>query len=328
MRRCKTAIPYKQITARLVQEIVGEFFGVVKITKFKLIKTGFENVSIDLRVKKKRYVIRIYNRLQFDLHKRDNQSILWELAFIEHLYKKGMPVPRIISTLSGKKFIKIKHGKYSYFVVVAEYIRGKHLSRITLKQEKEVVYYIALMHKYARSFKTRYRRPPLDCLGFEKRVAREKKVRSFRNSNHIKLVNEIRKVLITLSPIVEKQIKTQRHIPVHNDLHLGNVKFLDGRISGIFDFDDCLMGIASAELGKALFFILQKRSNAKLVSREVDSLLDHYASICPLTKKDCQVAKQALVLSWAAHRVYLFRGTAKNVREAKAFIACCRAIIG
>lgn len=67
--------------------------------------------------------------------------------------------------------------------------------------------------------------------------------------------------------------------PVHADLHAGNLKWHDGRLS-VFDFDDCGLGLPVLDLGISAFYLRDGRESTEAELRA------GYAEVAPLPDVD------------------------------------------
>lgn len=70
-------------------------------------------------------------------------------------------------------------------------------------------------------------------------------------------------------------------IPLHADLHGGNLKWHDGRLS-VFDFDDAGLGVPALDLAIAVYYL---RDDAALE----DALREGYAGVRPLPKVSAEI---------------------------------------
>ncbi|MCK5027635.1 MAG: phosphotransferase [Candidatus Pacebacteria bacterium] len=314
MEKNKTILPINKITVVLISKILKQYFKDIRYFDLKIIEKGYENVSVMISTGKHKYVLRIYNRYQFGLYKRTRQSISWELDLIEFASKKGVPVPKIIYTLDKKKLLEFKIGSHKYFIILTEYIKGQHLKRLTFEKQKEIISYQAIMHEHLQNFKTRHKRSQKDQLDFEKFVLKHQKEKIKKYEKYHDLLTKLSDIVSSFHAEMSTTIKKYKKIPIHNDMHKENLKFFKGRISGIFDFDDSLMGVPHVELGKTLFFICTEFLKPELLDAQIDALLDHYSKTNKLSEKKRRMVKSAFILSWATHKLFFFQGNAKDIK--------------
>ena len=315
MEKNKTIIPKNKVTKKLVSGILGKYFEKVELTEFKIIPHGLENTSIFILVNKQKYIIRIYNRLQFNKHERTENTISWELDFMEYMYKKGIPVPEIIYSLNGERLTTVKVDKYSYFVVLNKYVEGRHIKKMTDSHLKEIIQTQALMHIYAKDFKIKIETRRNSEFGFEKMVLKNADKKIKEDKKYEQLFLKLKNIIEELLPNLLKLTENSKKIVIHDDLHEGNLKFEKDKISGIFDFDDATIGTTGADLAKTIFFCGRVLKKSDILDNRIDKLIKIYTKINNLSEKDIIIVKRAFLLSWAAHKIFFFDGTKKDINS-------------
>jgi len=160
----------------------------------------------------------------------------------------------IVPSLNNRLLSTIDIGNQKYFIILSEFVNGRLCRKFNEAQRKELIYYQALMHKYLKNYKPHYKRIKLDQFVFEKKILKDKEIiKTYTNNSD--LLMKLKNIVINFLPRLQRITKNCEKIIIHNDLNPVNLKFSGNKIVGIFDFDNALMGVCSAELGKTFFLL-------------------------------------------------------------------------
>lgn len=287
------------ITKQTVSTIVSFYFD-SKYFDFKKINQGLENRNIILEVKKKKYIIRIYNIYQFGQYKRDDENLLYELEFVEYLGKNGVPVPEIIKNKAGKSFIKIKIGRDSYYVAIFKFIEGDMFKELNKEIITEVAKWQARIHNLSVKFTSNRKRPSNGPIDYYKWwsdfIGSGKKL---DNSTGEKLEKIMDRLHERVNP--ETIGKFDSHL-IHSDMHKENLKFESNKLVGILDFDDCREGIFSEDIAMFLHEILKEGKSFEEIKGNVDVYFNTYSKIRFLTSRE-----KSMAIFFAMIKVYQLR---------------------
>lgn len=320
----KNIIPKSEITRALVSKILKQYFHDYQPFSFKWISLGIENQTVKVDIRNKKYVLRIYNRFQFGVFKRTSSSILWELDFMEHVRRGGVPVPKVIPTLEQKKLAEINlHGK-KYFVVTSKFIGGHHIKKLSPEQTKAVIRCQALLHKLSKNFYTPYKRANSLQYGFEEWVLRNRDTKVSKYPTQAPLLMELWAIVDNFYPRLVRLIQSRAKYAIHNDLNRENFKFSGDKIVGVFDFDDALLGVPIGELGKTIFFIVDRSIKPELLDERISQAMEYYSDVIKLSLPSRQIVRLSFIVSWASRRFAQFEGKAEDVKKAKACIKYLR----
>lgn len=81
-----------------------------------------------------------------------------------------------------------------------------------------------------------------------------------------------------IQPIIENikidlsqaHYKLLPHLPIHRDLHPGNMRFQNGKVSGMFDFDYCKIDARALDVGMSALFLSTRWSDSPAIDGKVD----------------------------------------------------------
>jgi Ser/Thr protein kinase RdoA (MazF antagonist) len=269
---------------------------------FKKISAGFENASfIVYENNTEKYVLRIYNAMQFGLHTRDEVNILAEIEFIQYLYKKSLPVPKIHKTKQGNLCTEILINKNQHFAMLSDFIEGEHVKKLSLQKIAAVAKIQARIHLATNKYKANKFRGRSGPLGIQNWLSVE--VKTFKpKKQDLNLFNDgIRLFDLLKSKINSSTITNFPKILIHGDLSLNNLKFKGETIAGIFDFDDMRESIVAEDIGTFLIEVL-KEGDLHRLRQILETYFNSYAKIHPLSKDEI-----SLSIYYAAQRRLTFK---------------------
>jgi len=252
---------YRDFAQKIDRNIIAKTLSPYsKISAFSFKKMdGYENASFYIEIKNQKYVLRIYNALQFGKRVRSKEGILTELEFINFLRSGGFLVPDIKRTNEGALFTTVLIDKTEHFAILTDFIGGYHIKKLSPKQIMSVAEVQAKMHIAAKRFKSKL--PFIKTSGplGMRRLIRDKLKDYEAPQNRKGLLKQGIVIIDFLDTKINKEATAKYStILIHGDIHSGNLKFTGDDISGIFDFDDMRTSIAPDDIGAFLMEILKK----------------------------------------------------------------------
>jgi Ser/Thr protein kinase RdoA (MazF antagonist) len=284
---------FKKQTSPLINKAVSAkilssyFVSGVKF-KYSLINKGLENVNVLVDLSGEKYVIRIYNPIKFEKYKRTRQSILYEIEFMNYLREHDLPIPRIIQAKSKKLFTSIKIGSTRYFCSLTEYVEGRE-GHITKRRILAFAPIQAKMHLLSLKFKPRYSKRSDGANDYyiwwsEFKLSGKGLKDLVLDQALTELMNKI------LNKVNPKTISKFPIYIIHSDLHKENMRFIEDRVVGIFDFDDCREGILPEDIAMFLHEILKHARSYEHIKADCQLFFDSYEKVRPLSRKEKEMA--------------------------------------
>ncbi len=249
-----------------ISEILKNYsFGDVK--NFCLIKNGFMHSNYFLQTSGGKFVLRIFES------RTDDQAML-EAKILKKLKNSSVPVPLIISTNSGKLFSSYKEKRVAIF----SFLEGSHVleKNVTLAQIKNLGFAMGQLHSQLKNFKPKEISSKEDySIEYIKKILLKikKDYPDFPRKLETSIVNILNKIKI---PPLPKGIN-------HGDMFDDNVLFLDNKISGVLDFDDCYYGNFLGDLGCGLVYWC---INNKIDYQKCRNFVKSYESVRMLNVKE------------------------------------------
>jgi homoserine kinase type II len=183
------------------------------------IASGIENSNFFLTTDSGRYVLTIFERL-------DATQLPFYLGLMDHLARKGLPVPAPLQTVAGALFTPV-HGKPA---AIVERLPGKALLAPEPGHCAQVGAFLARMHLAASDYTVF--QPNLRGLGWWKNTAAALEPHL---PDH--LFHELLEEVIFQDSVVRQPAFEQLPAgPIHADLFRDNVLFDAGTIGGVIDF--------------------------------------------------------------------------------------------
>ena len=226
-------------------EIIEELYDLGRVQEVYEIFGGYINRSYGLVVYKdgvrKDYFLRMYNPSIAEV------EIKFEHALIAHCAARGFTIAaRVIANRQGETYIKPAESK-SFFAVY-EFLEGEDKytwNNPTLNDEEFVSAskMLATFHTAAIGFdpgKFHRVEPPIRDLLPMLSAAFKKYAQTGRNSKFHRFFSEHLKDILEAidnSRITETDAAQMPLCAIHCDFHPGNLKYVDNRVVGIFDFD-------------------------------------------------------------------------------------------
>lgn len=278
----------KKINKKIISVALSTYFGNNKFS-FEKLEGGFENASFLIKNGRKKYVLRIYNAIQFGRHVRDEKNILCELEFVEFLRKKGIPIPPIHKTKNNLNFTKIKIDKTYHFVILTDYIEGKQVDRLSINKIKAVARLQAKIHISSIDYNPKMLRKRPDPLDVQKWIKKELKGYKPPAKKKAWILKSMEFFNYFDKKINEKSISGLPMIMIHGDLHLANLKFIGDEVSGVFDFDDVKKSIVADDIGSFLMDVF-KVGDENSLRRKAITYFDEYTKINPISKHEMSLA--------------------------------------
>jgi len=208
---------------------------------------GYVNRSFGVYVEKdgqrNEYFIRKYKKAITE------KEIRFEHSLINFAIANGLEIAaKVIPARNGETFVKKPEGDSYNFFAVYEYLKGEdkytwdapYLNDEEFRSMGET---LAMVHNSTRNFDPqglqRVEPPILEFLPTLEAVYREYAKRDIKTKYHDYFLENLEEIfrVINLNVIPPEAEAKMPKNPCHCDYHPGNVKFLDNKAVGIFDFD-------------------------------------------------------------------------------------------
>lgn len=253
-----------------INETLKLYFHKFKVLSFQQLSEGAENANFLINASDKRMVLRVLGQEHSIVGKRTNESICYELEFMNYLSTKSLPVCFSYKSLNGNWFetLKNKHGKEK--VVLLEYIEGQMLEKVSSTTVGEIAKVMAKMHNASETFKPSYKRKwpgtileitDLRIKDFEK--LKDKEINDLPNKQlFLEFIDKYKKTKKLIST------KRLRVGPIHGDLKIENLKFKKNKLIGVFDFDDCRESYFIEDIANSIVFNINNKDKSLLSTKE------------------------------------------------------------
>lgn len=192
------------------------------------IPEGSINTAYWVRVAGKRYFLRI-------TEKKKIQDMIYERALLEHLARAKLPVPRLLENVAKGTFTPWSvRGR---FVSLFDYMDGRELGVFEIRPSHIscVGEFAAKMHLATQNFK-KARANEFDLIAVDNKLSR---LEAALNANRLgqRYAADIGLLAEELSRQKSRDVTQVPLGTVHGDLFVDNIKFRDGKLSGVIDFE-------------------------------------------------------------------------------------------
>jgi len=252
-------------------ESIISYYNIGCLESYSIMPMG-ENINIQIKTTKGNYHIKLF--IQENSEKK--HFLLFELLLTDYLSNKGIKVPGIIKTSSGKLYTKHKNR----FCVIYEFIDGKATYPLTRDTISQVGEFLGQFHKATMGFSCKYR----TTRGrFTPRTLLHDLIHDYlphyRNA-------DIRAKITQESKFIYNMKYSKLPIgAIHMDIDPQNFIFKNNKLQALIDFGDALQGLLIIDVARGAYeFCLGSGLNFDFELLKI--FIQHYQKYRPLTKAE------------------------------------------
>ena len=311
--------PHVEIFDQL-KTIVAKHYDIGQVMSAERNPRGYINASYDIEAERDgtrtQYLLRQYRSGTHE------NRICFEHALMKELLSRGFGFsPRLIATKHGTTYAKVaenrKEGEKESFVAVFSYLPGEDKFTwddplCTVEELETAAEVFAHYHNaiYGWEGVSSWEEPriidQISLMRKQWRVQGQEVGDSPFNSYFLEYSDSLFGVLDSAMFFPTKEVYDGLpHLAIHGDFHPGNLKYSQGKISGLFDFDWAKMDTRCFDVGLAIFYFCTSwgvNSDGDLLVDRVELFLDSYqkaaketATLGPLTTLELQILPQMIV---------------------------------
>jgi len=290
----------------------------LKDCKIRILNGGYVSNTFLIEFPSKKMVLKEY------IGSRTLEQISGEIEFLDFLSSKNFPVP--IPQKIDNKFIHTFEGSVMVF---SRYMPGSTITADELNQENitNTLEVLSKIHKSSEGLKLENlkKRRDMFTFDFEDWVDTyiEKEIPSFFKETII-LKNLLKERL-------ESKIDYFDIFPIHNDLVLQNLKFGEGKLCAILDFDDFCEGTRMSDLSNFTLDICILKNGLDL--ERLKYCLFKYDSLQNLTEDEIKIfplifIHRLIMYIYFMYYNFLSKNNNKSLREAERYYSILKNLIG
>ena len=282
------------ITDEDLKKILDAHFNLGQFIHAKRNNRGYINTSFEVNTLQKgrpgRYMVRLYRK------GTPEEKIRFEHALLNALLQKKFRFsPHLLETKDGETYVKVYENPdnqgQEYHLAVFSYLDGedKYTWDDPMCTDEELQHAAEVFALYHNAiFGWNY---PADlCL--QRIIDRlpsmtgqwqEHAQQRVRSSFQIFFSEQLEDLLMLLKGLLKAPGKDlynkMPHLAAHRDFHPGNLKFQDGKVTGLFDFDWSLMDARSFDVGLSLMYFCtawEGDADGNLMLDRVSGFLEAY----------------------------------------------------
>jgi Ser/Thr protein kinase RdoA (MazF antagonist) len=244
-------IPMKIASDKQVGQALTKYFNKPVIKSLKLLTQGGENTSVLVDLGTEQIVLRFWGTTHSSVGERRESDMLGELGLMKHFHDNGLPVPKIYISRNGNLYEKIVEG-VPYMVMA--HVAGNTPHDFTANMVGQVAKAMGRMHTLSPDFNYPHERPwPGSVIDIA--VERSKRCLTLHKNDDDADSRITQAVMRTfLDTVSETDLTGLPRGAIHGDIMFENIKFNDGELAGIFDFDDYRYSFFLEDIAKSLIF--------------------------------------------------------------------------
>lgn len=279
--------------------LLSQYFDSPEIGTIKAMSQGKENTSVALDGNFGKVICRIWGKAHAYMGERKEADIYGELAFMDFCRKNAIAVPKIFTSKHGNLCEQTPDG--SCFAIM-EYVEGESPHSFTPDMVAQVAGTMAKMHNLVADFQFPARRSwpgTLIEMTNARIVTFKAQAWDLGDENH----EFIKRTIGDFRAVLARHDLTQ--LPtgaIHGDIMWENMKFKDGKLAGIFDFDDCRESYFIEDITKTLLFDFELPEHCLFGEdgRNAETFIKSYESVRQLSVLE----KELLPLFFTARFLY------------------------
>jgi homoserine kinase type II len=319
-----------------LSDIVSQYYDLGKLISVERNETGYVNISYDIETlrggERKQYILRCYRQGTHE------NKIKFEHALMKELPERGFDLaPSVVVTKDGSTYAivpeKFAEGNWATCIAVFSYLLGEDryswdAPLCTSEELTNAAEVLALYHNTIFGWEGagNWKEPRIiEQIPLMVKQWRAHAKNAGNSVFDLYFAEHSNYLLETLKESIHYPTRaaydTLPHLAIHGDYHPGNLKFLNRKISGLFDFDWAKMDARCFDVGLAITYFCsawEGSEDGNLLLERVISFLDSYQKIevedgqelGPLTSPELEnlphmiLASNAYVLDWAIGEFY------------------------
>ena len=319
-----------------LSDIVSQYYDLGKLISVERNETGYVNISYHIKTlrggESKQYILRCYRKGTHE------NKIKFEHALMKELSERGFDLaPSVVVTKDGSTYAivpeKFAEGNWATSIAVFSYLPGEDryswdAPLCTSEELTNAAEVLALYHNTIFGWEGagNWKKPRIiEQIPLMVKQWRAAGKNGGNSVFDLYFAEHSDYLLETLKESMHYPTRavydTLPHLAIHGDYHPGNLKFLNRKISGLFDFDWARMDTRCFDVGLAIFYFCtswEVNSDGNLLVDRVELFLDSYQKIeaedgqelGPLTSPELEslphliLASNAYVLDWTIGEFY------------------------
>ncbi len=306
-----------------ISEIVNDHYDMGELTSAVRIYKGYVNVTNDIHILKdgqiRNYILRIYREgIQ-------ENKICFEHALINELGARGFVLsPHLAETKYQTTYVKVSKqsadGRQELFIAIYQYLPGEDKYEwdnplCTVAELSHAAEILAAYHNtiYGWQDTTGWKEPKIidqiSHMPARWKAYTDSPGDSVFDRYLIQHIHRLNESVELFSNTIERRIfETLPHLIIHGDFHPGNLKFQDGTVVGLFDFDWSMLDARCVDVGLALAYFCtawEEESDGDLLLDRVNVFLDGYQAcaqemkpLSGLSSIELQYLPQMILEGW------------------------------
>ena len=312
-----------------LNNIVLKYYDIGVLVDSEKLHLGYVNESYIIEIerdgKKKKCFFRKYKQ------GIKEEEVIFEHSLINHLVKKNFRiVARVISTKDRKTYVRQSERGENVFYAIFDFLTGD--DRYTWVNPtcsdgelRDAATLLAQFHDTVYDLEPKGKRYEAKIIDLLPEIAEfveeraQKAGKTVFDRYFLENTNFIQKTIQCVQRVMEKdEYKELLQLVIHCDYHPGNLKFQNGEITGLFDFDWSKVDLRSFDVALAMTYFCvawEGEQDGDLQLNKVAVFLDAYQDILrntPALEPICDIELKFLPYLIGASNMYILYWTIRD----------------
>lgn len=225
-----------EIDQNFIEKLKANFAELSHMLNIKYMAEGEENWIYKVTTSDNVYVIRVSKSA------REDADFDFEYRYSQFLQSKSIPVAKQYTTKEGKLFLNEALDTVQHRICLFDFIEGKVIQKPSKLQIIEAAKLLAQIHSNSQKFDIDF-----DRLGNTDHLywLSDLKPGTEMTDNLVKVYD----IYKSLAEEIRSELAEIPKYPLHNDIYFNNLLYVDDKIQGLIDFDECHKHYIECELG-------------------------------------------------------------------------------
>lgn len=250
-----------------------------ELISYSKLSGGSINLLTKIKTTKGIYVIKIFLELE------NKYYLNYEIDLLNQLSKSNILVPKIIESNKGHTS-KFKRN----ITIIMTFIEGNHSYKVTSSLLREMGSLLGRFHKQIQNYKPKYS-DKVD-VNLSPKILYDRYNKLLKTYPYKNIKVDLKEKIHLLKDLSFEELPKGA---IHNDFHQYNILFKKNKIQGLIDFQS-FFGPLIYDISSAIVrFCFEK--DGRLNKNKVETILKEYEKYRPLSKKEKEAMKKAILFN-------------------------------
>ncbi len=275
----------KSVTHANIAQALSLYFNLPVVRSFKFLAQGGENTSILVDMDGQQLVLRFWGAAHSSVGSRRESDIRGELDMMSYFYENHLPIPKIYNSLAGNLYEQTVDGTPYMVMACAPGVSPRDFTPDMASQVAKVMGVMHVLSPHLIYPQERTWPGTIISLAYDR--SKQHLIRFGGRTDDASRM--IQSVMRSFLAVVDSADLTSLPMgAIHGDIMFENIMFEDGKLTGIFDFDDYRYSYFLEDIAKSLLFAFESEHDCMFGSDggNVGPFLSAYESERKLSEQE------------------------------------------